>query len=355
MTAVTALAAATLLLHPTAPPDGAAGWYPRGAPYQVELTQYDPLFSNAEIVRRLLSPLAREAVRDLLARSPESLPVYPLNLAKERFLVYVPPGAPPSPRGFALLVFVPPWSQARLPFGWASQLNHYGFIFITPAAAGNTAVVLSRRVPLALAAERNIARGYPVDPSRIYIGGFSGGSRVALRIALGYPDVFRGALLHAGADPLGTRAPVPPRDLFMRFQSGSRLVYVTGERDDFHLADDTGSLQSMRRLCVFDVATTEIAYASHEVMSSQAFGSALDLLLHPVSRDPARLDACRVHLQSEMERELTRAADLISKGRHAAARRLLLEIDARYAGLAAPRILELARSCGCGLVQPREG
>lgn len=351
MTAVTALAAATLLLCHKAPQVAAASQQPRGTPYQIEVTQYDPLFGNAEITRRLLSPLAREAVRDFLLRSRERLPAYPLDLAKERFLVYVPPGAPPSPRGFALLVFVPPWGQARLPFGWASQLNHYGFIFITPASAGNTAVVLSRRVPLALAAERNIAREYCVDPNRIYIGGFSGGSRVALRVALGYPDIFRGALLHAGADPLGNRDPVPPRDLFMRFQSSSRLVYVTGELDDFHLAGDASSMQSMRESCVFDLATTEIPYAGHEVMSSQAFGRALNLLLHPVPPDPARLDTCRAHMESEIEEKLTQAADLISKGRHAAARKLLLQTNERYGGLAAPRILQLARSCGCGLAQ----
>lgn len=349
MSAPTVLAAAALVLGQLAPQGVAAAPYPRGAPYQVELTRYDSLFSNAEIVRRLLSPLSRQAVNDRLARSLESLPAYPLNIAKEEFLVYVPPGAPPSPHGFALLVFVPPWGEARLPFGWASQLNRYGFIFVTPANAGNTAVVLSRRVPLALAAETNIAREYPVDRSRIYVGGFSGGSRVALRVALGYPDIFRGALLHAGSDPLGNRNPVPPRNLFMRFQSSSRLVYVTGERDDFHLAGDAGSMQSMRGLCVLDVATAEIPYASHEVMSSQAFGRALDLLLHPVPPDPARLGACRARMQAEVEQELAKAADLISKGSHAAGRKLLLEINERYGGLAAPRILELARKCACGL------
>lgn len=344
VTAVAALAAATLLVHNPASQGAAAVRYPRGAPYQVELTQYDPLFSNAEITRRLLSPLSREAVRDLLSRSHESLPDYPLDLAKQSFLVYVPPGAPPSPRGFALLVFVPPWKQARLPFGWASQLDRYGVIFVTPANAGNTTVVLSRRVPLALAAETNIAREFPIDPSRIYVGGFSGGSRVALRVALGYPDVFRGALLHAGADPLGNRDPVPPRELFMRFQSSSHLVYVTGERDDFHLSGDARSLQSMRESCVFDMETAEIPYAGHEVMSSQAFGRALDLLMHPLPPDQARLDACRTHLQSQMEQQLAKAAGLISNGRRRAARKLLLEINERYGGLAAPRIVELVRS-----------
>lgn len=352
MAAGMALATATLLLLNAAPRGAGIDQHRRGAPYQAELTRYDPLFSNAEIVRRLLSPLAEEMVRDSLARSLESLPAYPLDLAKQRFLIYVPPGAPPSERGFALLVFVPPWNDARLPFGWASQLNRHGFIFVTPANAGNTAVVLSRRIPLAVAAEENVARDYPIDPSRIYVGGFSGGSRVALRVALGYPDVFHGALLHAGADPMGDRNPVPPRDLFMRFQSSSRLVYITGERDEVRLAADASSLQSMRELCVFDVETTEIPYAGHEVMSAQAFGRALEGLLHPAPPDRARLDACRAGVRSKIDGKLAQAARLISKGRRASARKLLLEINGRYGGLAAPRIVELARKCGCGLARP---
>lgn len=325
---------------------------PRGTPRQVVFTQYSPLFSNAEIVRRLLSPLAREEVRDSLARELSSLTPYSLDLTQETFLVYVPSGAPPSPRGYALLVFVPPWDQARLPFGWASELEHYGVIFVTPARAGNTANVLSRRVPLALSAEENVVREYPVDRERIYIGGFSGGSRVAERVALAYPDVFHGALLNAGADPLGGAYPLPPRDLFLRFQSSTRLVYDTGELDGMNLGTDAGSAQSMHDMCVFDVEMNEIPDTDHEWMSPTAFGRALSRLLDRSPPDPARLEACRSHVQAGLQQKLDQAQSLISAGQRENARKLLLEIDSRYGGLAAPRILELARSCGCGLAGP---
>ena len=327
----------------------AAAGLPRGTPNQVVFTQYSPLFSNAEIVRRLLSPLAREGVQDSLARELATLTPYSLDLAQERFLVYVPSRAPPSPRGYALLVFVPPWDEARLPFGWASQLNHYGVIFVTAARAGNTANVLSRRVPLALSAEENIVREYPVDRQRIYIGGFSGGSRVALRIALGYPDIFHGALLHAGANPLGDGFPLPPRDLLQRFQSSSHVVYITGATDTGNLGTDASSSQSLRNWCVFDVETDEIAGEGHEVMSSTAFGLALGRMLSHKPPDPARLDACRSRIAAQLEGKLNQAQGLIAKSHPAAARELLLDIDKQYGGLAAPRILELARKCACDL------
>lgn len=329
----------------------------RGTSQPVVLTRYSPLFSNAKIVRRLLSPLAQESVREILARTHKTLSPYPLDLTKERFLVYVPSAAPP-PNGYALLVFVPPWEQASIPFDWSLQLDRYGVIFVTPAHAGNAQAVLSRRVPLALAAEANIARDYPVDRNRIYIGGFSGGSRVALRIALGFPDIFHGALLNAGADPLGVADPwggpdtLPSRDLFLRFQRSTRLVYVTGELDTANLGSDASSEHSMREHCVLDIATQETHDAGHELMSPEAFGQALAQLLHPERSDPARLQACRSHLRAELDDQLAHAQALISKGRHAGARRLLLAIDQHYGGLAAPRILQLARSCGCGLAQP---
>lgn len=343
-----ALVVTALALNCAASRDASAAGLPRGTPNQVVLTQYSHLFSNAEIVRRLLSPLAREEVHESLTRELATLTPYSIDLSKEKFLVYIPSRAPLSPRGFALLVWVPPWNEARLPFGWASQLDHYGVIFIAPAQAGNTANVLSRRVPLALSAEENLIREYPIDREHIFVGGFSGGSRVALRIALGYPDVFHGALLHAGSNPLGEGFPLPPRDLFQRFQSSSHLVYFTGATDTYHLSNDASSSESMQQWCVFNVETHEIPDEGHEQMSATVFGRALDRLLSPVPAEPAGLGACRSRIAAEVQNKLSQAQALISKGSHAAAYQLLLDIDKQYGGLAAPRILELARKCGCG-------
>ena len=66
---------------------------------------------------------------------------------------------------------------------------------------------------------------YPIDPKRVYVGGLSGGSRAAEMTALAYPDVFRGALLNAGSDPIGGEAGIylPPAELFRRFQE-TKLV-----------------------------------------------------------------------------------------------------------------------------------
>jgi pimeloyl-ACP methyl ester carboxylesterase len=331
-----------------------------GTPHEVVFTHYSPLFGTAQILRRVLSPLAREAVRQVLARSHERLGPYPLDLAKERFLVYVPPGPPPA-GGFGLLVWVSPSDQAYLPFGWMPQLDRDRVVLVAPERAGNAQAVIGRRVPLVLAAERNIVREYPIDRRHVYIGGFSGGSRVAERVALDYPDVFRGALLDAGSDPLGSADPwggvvtVPRRKLFLRFQSSSHLIYVSGELDTANLASDASSSQSMRDWCVFGVETHEARHLGHEIIDGVTFRRALDRLLgSPLPSDPARLRACRARTESALEAKLGRVRALISRGRRTAARKLLLEIDGRYGGLASPRSIELARHCACGLAVPGE-
>jgi hypothetical protein len=103
---------------------------------------------------------------------------------------------------------------------------------------------------------------------------------------------------------------------------------------------------------VFDVDTHETHDAGHELMSQEAFGQALAQLLNPAPSDPARLEACRSHLRTDLDDKLTQVRALISAGRHAGARKLLLAIDQHFGGLAAPRILQLGRSCGCGLAGP---
>src|SRR5207302_469453 len=126
--------------------------------------------------------------------------------------------------------------------GETGLLRDVVFADYTPLSSN---LELARREPLALLAAHNLMRRYPVDPERVYVGGFSGGARVAMRLALGYPDLFRGAILNAGSDPIGgAEIPLPPRELFMRFQSSTRIVYVTGERDDPHVSDDSVSMQS---------------------------------------------------------------------------------------------------------------
>jgi len=313
---------------------------PTGLQQDLVFSDYGPWSVSSELMRRLLSPLAVAEVQESLARSHERLVEQSLDLSTERFVLYVPPRAPPH--GYGLLVFVPPWQDARLPAGWDAVLDHYGMIYVSAARSGNDENVIGRREPLALLAAYNVLHRYPVDAEHVYVGGFSGGSHIAMRLALAFPDVFRGALLNAGSDALGTGVPpLPPADLLARFQESSRLVYVTGEHDGTRLAMDTDSQQSMRRWCMFDLDAEVTRGASHELASPAALTGALRELLMRSSRDPQKLARCRADISQALAAQLQKAQSLVDGGKREDAQKLLREIDRRYGGLAAPKSVEL--------------
>ncbi|HLZ98979.1 MAG TPA: hypothetical protein VKP66_13650, partial [Steroidobacteraceae bacterium] len=252
---------------------GAAGGS-TGLQRDVVFSDYFALSSSAELVHRLLSPLNAVRVSQRLAHSPVAVRDQPIDLEKERFTVYVPANAPAD--GYGLLVFIPPWENAALPPGWAAVLERHGVIFVSAANSGNDANVLDRREPLALLAAHNIAQRFHVDPQRTYIGGYSGGSRIALRLALGFPDVFRGAFLNAGSDPIGdAELPLPPADLFSLFQETSRIVYISGQNDAVNVGKDAASERSLLEWCAFDLYVERSPWMEHEVAGPAVLGRAL--------------------------------------------------------------------------------
>jgi pimeloyl-ACP methyl ester carboxylesterase len=222
-------------------------------------------------------------------------------------------------------------------------LERFGVVFITAARSGNEENPVGRRVPLTLLAAAEAQRRFPIDPERVYVAGFSGGSRIALWIALAYPDVFRGAILDAGSDPVGTaQLPLPPQDLMALFQARTRLVYITGERDTDHLADDARSIRSLHQWCVANVDEAVQPHVQHEIALPGALSQALaDLAAHGRA-EPAKLARCRAALAADLDAQLRAVEELIGSGaaREAAVR--LRQIDQRFGGLAAPRSVELA-------------
>ena len=312
-----------------------------GLQSDVVFSDYTPLARSFELVRRFLSPLNAMRVNQAAARSSAPLRDQPIDLANERFVLYVPASAPPQ--GYALLVFVPPWETATLPAQWTSALDRHAMIFVSAAKSGNRADVLDRREPLALLAEQNVLRRLPIDPQRVYVGGLSGGARVALRIALAYPDVFHGALLNAGSDPIGTaEIALPPAEFMREFQESTRLVYLTGARDNFHLDEDVVSRQSLNAWCVFNVATETVPWRAHEILDAAAFSRGLDALIAQSAPAARKLGTCRERIDAALNEELKRVEELLAAGKAAAAQRLLNKIDAHYGGLAAPRSTTLA-------------
>lgn len=299
----------------------------------------------------MLSPLQVAELSSVLAQDRERLSDQPVDLAQEIFALYVPAREPPE--GFGLVVFISPSDEARLPYGWEDVLGAKGLLFVTAARSGNDQIAVRRREPLAILAEQNVVHRYRVDPQRIYIAGFSGGSRVALRLALAYPDLFRGAILNASSDPIGTATvQLPPKDLFLQFQENAHLVYVTGDRDTARASWDLASMHSLRDWCVFNTDYETSNFTGHEVMSGESLSRSLDLLAKPNETDAGKLAACRAGIGSELEGKLRDVRSLMSAGNRGAARDNLKDIDTRFGGLAAPQTLELKSELDGSAVKP---
>jgi pimeloyl-ACP methyl ester carboxylesterase len=238
--------------------------------YDVSFSADGELSSNAELVRRFLSPLT-------VASSAAAPAGQAVNIADERFVVYVP------------------------------------------------------------------AHQYPVDPQRVYIAGLSAGARVALRLAVAYPDVFRRAILNAGSDPIGNAAfPLPPADLFRQFQSSSHLVYVKGDLDMQRDNNDRESMYSLRQWCVFGVDTVSEPGIGHAMATPAALAHALALLTDARPLNPARLTVCRSSIDNELQTRLRSVESLLTAGQILKAQQQLREVDAHLGGRAAPRSVELA-------------
>lgn len=307
----------------------------------VKFDRYSKLSSNEELLHRMLTPLTQKRGEEMLSATGQKLRDQPIDLAKETFTVYVPAGDPPK-EGYGLLVFVAPWETPTTPNFWRPALDKHQMLFVSATGSGNEMKVYDRRMPLALLAYENMRARYPVNAARVYIGGLSGGSRVAEMTALGYPDVFHGAMLNAGADPIGGKDGIhlPSRELFDLFQR-MRIVFVTGEHDEQNLHDDLVSRVSMRDRCVFNVEVRVAPRLGHEPLSPESFARALDDLEKRSPIDEQKLADCDRKLYGELQKRLDAVRAVLDDGDRKRAREMLLAIDTEYGGLAASQVSAL--------------
>jgi hypothetical protein len=311
-----------------------------GAQQNVVFTEYSHFSSSEEIARRSFSPLTIAELRKTADASGKHMREQPLDLSQESFSLYVPASAPPN--GYSLLVVISPLDLPLLPASWHWVLDRRGTIVVSAAKSGNSQPIWDRRMPLALTGAFNVMQRYPIDSRRIFIAGWSGGSRVAMRLALDYPDLFHGALLNAGSDPIATPLSIlPAAKLFEQFQNESKIIFVTGDMDSVNLGADIASRQSMNSWCVFGTETHTMFHTGHEAPSAPDLDKALEYLETPLAPNSSKLASCRNRIAADLAAKLRRVRDHLERGAKQEAVKELKSIDLRYGGLAAPDSVEL--------------
>jgi hypothetical protein len=92
---------------------------------------------------------------------------------------------------------------------------------------------------------------------------------------------------------------------------------------------------------VFDVDSEITPGAAHEVASPAALSEPLHALLAHTRADAGKLAGCRADTARDLSAQLGKAQSLIAAGKGSEAQKLLIGIDRRFGGLAAPRSIEL--------------
>ena len=175
---------------------------------------------------QLTSTLTKLAGEDT-ARSVEEFiePDEPIN-----WILYVPESYTPD-RPAGLMVFISPNNSGDIPSRWKSVLDEHNVIWISARGSGNQTIV-TRRALFALLAANVASRDYRINKDRVFVSGFSGGSKVAGMVAAEYPHIFKGAIFMGGIIPLEDH---PPRK-YTVFRH-NRFVFISGMDD--HARDST--------------------------------------------------------------------------------------------------------------------
>lgn len=142
----------------------------------------------------------------------------------QRYELFLPPRYN-AQRAWPVVVFISPGNQ---PSGFSSfhkACTSLGIIFASPYDAGNNCPG-PRRVRIVLDVLDDVRRRFNTDVDRTYLGGFSGGGRIACQVAFALPEYFGGVIPVCAAGDLREES-------WLRRRCIDRLsvALLTGERD----------------------------------------------------------------------------------------------------------------------------
>lgn len=148
------------------------------------------------------------------------------DLSKESFTVVVPDDYNKN-TPYGLFVFINSIDTAYMPY--TKELKKRHMIGVCVAKGGNDRSTWLR-MHFALDAVYNIQKRYNIDERRVVISGISGGGFVSSRLAIGFADIFTGALYLMGCESY-TMNQSFSKEQQARIKFENRYVFVTGGSD----------------------------------------------------------------------------------------------------------------------------
>jgi hypothetical protein len=164
------------------------------------------------------------------------------DVAKETFEILVPKDYKATePHG--LFIWVGASAAPSIPKEWEAVLAEKKLIFVGARNSGNPRDIFDR-MRMAVDANYNLRKLYNVDGRRVYVSGFSGGSRVASMLGVCFGEMFSGTICFMGVNfytdiPMGANKAYPPGyipddQVLPLAKKFCRYVLVTGTKEMNH-------------------------------------------------------------------------------------------------------------------------
>jgi hypothetical protein len=217
--------------------------------------------------------------------------MYEINA--ERFRIHVPEelAAAGGAGGWGVMVWCDAGRGGRLPADLDDLLAKNKLIAVAAYNAGNDRGV-GVRIGLALDAVHNLRQKYPtLDVHRTYVGGISGGAKVAEMAAMAFPEVFDGAICCAGAnwykdmpvpDKPNTAWPrtfsKPPVKTFADARDQVGFILITGQRDGNYTPMKTMFEKGFQADGFKHVSFYDVPGLGHQTPPGEFFEKAIDEL-----------------------------------------------------------------------------
>lgn len=271
----------------------------------------------------------------LLRGRPTQLDDSTRLLEDERFFVRLPLDYKPD-EATALVVWIQAGTGDAIPTQLYDWLDRSRSIAVTARNIGNSRQVVDR-YQIAFDMVSTISARYIIDETRVYVGGISGGARVACHLWMGWPETFKGVLPVVGIsffDPIdgfdGKKYSPDfdkPEDTSFAIVSRHPLAAISGTLD-FNYPHIAPCVERMR-LVGLQARLFESPERAHEMAPSEIVTTALTFVDSPAA----------ANLKSKRE---TAAQLLSGDGQSGTARR---EVLIRVTEIApwTPESLEAAR------------
>ncbi|MCB1232368.1 MAG: hypothetical protein KDN19_19125 [Verrucomicrobiae bacterium] len=173
------------------------------------------------------------------------------EVSRETYEAILPPEFDRE-RAYGLLIWIHSGDAPQIPKAWEAILAKHDLVFIGARKSGNRRNIFDR-VRMAIDANHNCRQFLKVDGRRVYVAGFSGGSRVASMLGVAWGDMFSGTICCMGVnfytDVEGPDGKVyglnylPDEQLLPLVKKACRFSLVTGSKD-FNLANTRGAYEN---------------------------------------------------------------------------------------------------------------